>query len=312
MANFLFVQNLLQGRLGESRARESILLITDPTAGGLRRLAAAHSFPSLSFPGNVAGCFSIFSSAGLFPAAMAGIDIEGRLAGAGFMDQRLQSSPASQNLAYRLAACYYLTLKKRSYSLQVIMPYAVGLTGVADWFCRLWEETLAGKSSPAGAAAPTPVRAAVGAADQYSLGQLCLAGPPGKMITFLEVEKFQHQLPLPSAYPDIDSLNYLSGHTMAALLEADKQALAFKLMTAGCPNLTIKLPEINAFTIGQLLYLWQVAVVALAALLNINPCDQSAAEAGQKTTFWLLGRPGYEAQKEELEKAPSPMKKYIL
>lgn len=116
MVNFLFIHDLLQGRMGEAKARESFLFITDPQAGGLRRLAAQHGFPSLDFPRNVSGGFSIFSAVGLFPAAMAGIDIAGLLAGARFMDQRLQESSVAQNLAYRLAACYYLTLKRKGRS----------------------------------------------------------------------------------------------------------------------------------------------------------------------------------------------------
>ncbi len=311
MANFLIVYDLLQGRLGEAKAKESFLFITDPQEGGLRRLADAGGFPSLSFPVNVTGGFSIFSAAGLFPAAMAGIDIEGLLAGARFMDQRLQESPASQNLAYRLAACYYLISKRKGRSIQVIMPFADSLAGVAHWFCRLWAESLGEKIGSDGAAGLTPMRA-VGATDQHSLGQLLMAGPTDKIITFLEVEKFQHALPIPSSYPDIDSLNYLGGRRLAELPGVHKQSLAFNLMKNGRPNLTIKLPEINAFTIGQLLYLWEVTVAAMGALLHVNPFDQSGFEVGEKTTFGLIGRTGYESQKEEFDKAPPLQNKYIL
>ena len=126
------------------------------------------------------------------------------------------------------------------------------------------------------------------------------------------MEKFQHALPIPSSYPDIDSLNYLGGRRLAELLGVHKQSLAFNLMKNGRPNLTIKLPEINAFTIGQLLYLLEVTVAAMGGLLNVNPFDQSGFEVGEKTTFGLMGRTGYESQKEEFDKAPPLLNKYIL
>lgn len=314
IAKFLFIYKLLQGRSGEAQARESFVLTTDPEKGGLRGLAEAEGFPSLTVPANVGGRFSVFSAVGLFPAAMAGIDISGLMAGARFMDQRLQASAAADNLAYRLAACYYLAFRRKGRPIQVFMPYAGNLTGVADWLCQLWAESLGKKTTLDGNVVhtgPTPVRA-VGVTDQHSLLQLFMEGPADKLITFLEVEKFNQPITIPACYPEIEGLAYLGGRTLAELMAAEKKATAFNLMKAGRPNLTIKLPEINAFTIGQLLYLFQVTVVALGGLLNINPFDQPGVEGGKQTTYGLLGRRGYEAQREELEKASPLLENYIL
>ncbi len=314
IAQFLFVYSLLQGRLGAAKAREIFVLTTDPKNGLLRRLAETEGFPSLSVPPNVGGRFSVFSAVGLFPAAMAGIDIEDLLAGARFMDQRLQTAPISQNLAYRLAACYYLAFSRQGRSIQVLMPYAASLTGVADWFCQLWAESLGKKFALDGSlvhTGPTPVRA-VGATDQHSQLQLFMEGPADKIITFLEVEKFNQNLTIPSCYPEIEGINYLGGHTFAELLAAEKKATAYHLRKAGRPNLTIRLPEINAFTIGQLMYLFEVTVVAMGGLLNINPFDQPGVEGGKLATYGLMGRQGYEAQREELENAPPLLDKYII
>jgi glucose-6-phosphate isomerase len=314
MAQFLFMYSFLQGRSGAAQARESFVLTTDAAQGGLRRLAEKEGFSSLTVPANVGGRFSVFSAVGLFPAAMAGIDIGGLLAGARFMDQLLEAAPVSQNLAYRLATCYYLAFSRKGRSIQVFMPYAGNLAGVTDWLCQLWAESLGKKMALDGslvATGPTPVRA-VGVSDQHSLLQLFMEGPPDKLITFLEVEKFAQSLPIPACYPGIEGLDYLGGHTFAELLAAEKKATAFNLMKAGRPNLTIKLPEINAFTIGQLMYLFQVTVVALGGLLNINPFDQPGVEGSKQSTYGLLGRPGYETQKKEIDQAPPLLDKYIV
>lgn len=314
MAQFLFVYKLLEGRLGKAHARESFVITTDSDKGGLRRLAELEGFPSLSVPANVGGRFSVLSAVGLFPAALAGIDIEGLLAGARFMDQRLQAAPVAANLAYRLAACYYLAFSQKGRAIQVFMPYAGSLTGLADWLCQLWAESLGKKMTLDGSlvcTGPTPLRA-VGATDQHSQLQLFMEGPADKFITFLEVEKFKQSLPIPAAYPEIEGMDYLGGKTFAELLAAEKQATAFNLMKAGRPSLTIKIPEINAFTIGQLIYLFEVTVVAMGGLLKINPFDQPGVEGGKETTSSLMGRRGYEAQGEELEKAPPLLDKYLL
>ncbi|AEB08219.1 glucose-6-phosphate isomerase [Desulfobacca acetoxidans] len=314
IAQFLFVYSLLKGRLGADKVRDRIVLTTDPEKGMLRHLVQNEGFPSLSVPPNVGGRFSVLAAVGLFPAAMVGVDIEELLEGARFMDQRLRSASISQNLAYRLAACYYLFLSQKARPIQVIMPYAAGLTGIADWFCQLWGESLGKKYALDGSivhVGPTPVRA-VGVTDQHSQLQLYMEGPPDKIITFLEVDKFQHTLAIPRLYPEMEGMHYLGGHSFAELLQAEKKATAFNLIKAGRPNLTLHLPEINPFTLGQLIYLFEVTVVVLGRLLNINPFDQPGVEGGKQTTYGLMGRQGFESQRQEVENAPPVLDKYVL
>jgi glucose-6-phosphate isomerase len=314
LAKFLFLYNLLQGRMDEAKARESFLFTTDPEQGSLRRLIAEKGFPSLSFPRSISSQFSILAAAGLFPAAMAGIDIAGLLAGARFMDQRLQSVPISQNPAYRLAACYYLALTQQGRSIQVIMPYTDRLTGLADWFCGLWAGSLRQASDPGEAVAglgPIPLRAE-GISDHYSLLPQVLHRPADKLVTFLEVAQFTQNLPISSGFQNIPDLNYLGGHTLTALLSAEKKAAALSLVKAGCPNLTIKIPEINAFTIGQLVYLCQYAIVSLAGLFKVDPSGEPEAAGIEATTCGLLGRSGYDRQRQEVENAAQVQNTYVV
>ncbi|MBM4287064.1 MAG: glucose-6-phosphate isomerase [Deltaproteobacteria bacterium] len=311
-AQFLFVYNLLKGRLGADKMRSRFIVTTDPEQGHLCRLAKQEGLHILSVPPNVTGRFAVFSPVGLFPAAMVGIDIEDLLAGARCMDQRLQETPLADNLAYRLAALYFLAFRRKGCDIQVFMPYAASLAGIADWICQLWAESLGKKNAVDGSpasAGPTPVRA-VGTTDQHSQLQLYLEGPANKLITFLEVEKFQHAMTIPSC--GVEEMNYLEGRSLAELLAVEKQATALQLMKHGRPSLTLKLPEINPFTIGQVLYLLQVTVAALGVLLNINPLDQPGVESGKQATYGLLGRPGYEAWGQEIADTPLPLGKYMI
>jgi glucose-6-phosphate isomerase len=314
LAQFLFIYQLLIGRVSKERAAERIILTTDPEKGVLRRLAAREDFPSLSVPPGVGGRFSVLSPVGLLPAHMVGIDVEELLAGARYMAVRLREEDHRRNPAYRLASLFYLFATHRARHILAIMPYASTLAGMADWFCQLWAESLGKKFNLEGRvvhAGSTPVRA-VGATDQHSQLQLYMEGPHDKLITFLEVGKFQHQVDLPALYPDQEELGYLGGHTMNELLQVEQRATAFNLMKAGRPSLTLHLPEINAFTVGQLIYLLEVTTVVAGGLLGVNPLDQPGVEGGKHTTYGLMGRPGFEKYRQELEQAPPRLEKYVV
>jgi glucose-6-phosphate isomerase len=313
LAQFLFAYHFLKGRVGEAKARERFVVTTDPEKGNLRRLAVQEGFPSLSVPPGVGGRYSVLTPVGLLPAAMVGIDLEELLAGARFMDQRLQSPEFQHNPALCLAALYYLfSLRERN--ILVIMPYATALTGMADWFCQLWAESLGKKNDLQGRevnVGTTPVKA-VGATDQHSQLQLYMEGPQDKLITFLEVGKFQNRLEIPDLFPEMEGLHYLGGHSFNELIQAEQTATSFNLAREGRPNLTLRLPEINAFTIGQLIYLLEVTTVAAASLLGVNPLDQPGVEGGKQTAYGLMGRPGFEDKRRDLEAGPSRMEKYVI
>jgi glucose-6-phosphate isomerase len=313
LAQFLFAYQLMRGRVGEAKARECFVVTTDPEKGNLRRLAVQEGFPSLSVPPPVGGRFSVLTPVGLLPAAMVGIDLEELLAGARFMDQRLNAADYRENLASRLASLFYL-FARNARNILVIMPYATALTGMADWFCQLWAESLGKKQDLQGreaGAGTTPVRA-VGATDQHSQLQLYMEGPQDKLIAFLEVGKSKHHLEIPDLFPEMEGLHYLGGHSLGELLQAEQKATAFNLRQAGRPNLTLRLPEINAFTIGQLIYLLEVVTVVSASLLGVDPLDQPGVEGGKQTTYGLMGRPGFADKRREIEEAPPKMEKYVI
>lgn len=313
LAQFLVLYRLLANRVGgEEALRERIFITTDPVKGPLRHLVQLLGFPSLPVPPEVGGRYSVLSAVGLFPAFLAGIDIEALLAGARFMDVRLKNSRVEDNPAYILAALYYLFFQKKKRPILVTMAYSNALAALADWFAQLWAESLGKRLDLAGQVVETgstPVKA-VGVTDQHSQLQLYAEGPHDKLITFWSVEKFHHTLEIPRLFEEVEALGYLGGHSLNELFKAEETATAFNLMKAGRPNLTITLPEINPFTVGQLIFLLEVATVAAGGLLQVNPLDQPGVEGGKLITFGLLGRPGYEAYREEFAQAPPKLSKY--
>jgi glucose-6-phosphate isomerase len=312
MAQFMWAYQILQNRVGEEKARERLIITTDPEKGPLRELVRREGLSSLVIPPKVGGRFSVLSAVGLLPASLVGINVKELLAGARFMDQRLKKAEPAQNLAYRLASLFFLFATAKKRPILVMMPYAATLAALADWFCQLWAESLGKKLALDGSvvhAGSTPVRA-IGATDQHSQLQLYMEGPADKFIAFLQVEKFQHRLEIPDLFGDQQDLGYLAGHSLDQLLDLERQATAFNLMKAGRPSLTLRLPEINPFTMGQLIYLLEVATVAAASLFAVNPLDQPGVEGGKQTTYGLMGRPGFEARRQEFAAAPAPLEKY--
>jgi len=187
----------------------------------------------------------------------------------------------------------------------VMMPYAHRLRHIADWFAQLWAESLGKRVNLDGEVVhvgTTPIKA-LGATDQHSQVQLYVEGPYDKLVNFIAVDEYTTTLPIPPAYPHLEGVAYLGDHTFNALIRAEQQATAIALSDAGRPNMTHHLPAINAFTLGQLLMLFEMQTAIAGALLNINTFDQPGVEAGKIATYALLGRTGFEARKREIEAA---------
>jgi glucose-6-phosphate isomerase len=306
LAQFLWVYQLLKGRLGEAKARERIIITSGPDQGPLKSLVAREHLPSLAVPPQVGSRFSVLSAVGLLPAFLTGIDVEELLAGARAMDQHLKDASIDNNPAYRLAALFYLFATAKQRPILVFMPYANALSGLAEWFGQLWAAGL-GKQT----AGSTPVTA-LGATDQHSQLQLYMEGAADKLVTFLTVDKFKNNLDIPESYPDDPAFGYLGGHSFQELLGAEQQAAAFNLMKTGRPNLTLHLPEINPFIIGQLIYLLEVVAVAAAGLFGVKAYAQPGVEGGTQTTSGLMGRPGFESFRQECAAAPPALDKYRI
>ena len=307
LAQFLRVYQWLREAVGPGGARERVVVTTDPERGFLRKVAREEGLPSLPVPPGVGGRFSVLTPVGLFPLAAVGVDVEALLAGAAHMDRFTSLPDPWENPAY-LFGLTHVMLYRRGRAVHVMMPYGDGLRGVADWFRQLWAESLGKRRDTRGRdvwVGPTPVRA-VGTTDQHSQMQLYMEGPPDKVITFLEVECPRRDVSLPALFPDHEEVGYLAGRTLGQLLAAEKRATEAALTRNARPNLTLRLPRVSPHTLGQLLYLLEVATVFAGGLLGVNPLDQPGVELGKKLTFALMGRPGFEDLAAQVEAGATP------
>lgn len=302
LAQFLIVRKKLKEVCGE-HFHEHIVVTTDRERGNLVSLAEHEGYERFSIPQGIGGRFSELTPVGLLPAAVCGIDIFELLDGAIDMDQQIRKhEDVFQNPAQLRAALAYLSLKQGK-TISVFMPYADGLKTMADWYAQLWAESLGKRYDRQGQevwTGQTPVKA-LGVTDQHSQMQLYTEGPKDKIFTFVTVEQVKEDILIPWE-PDLDeSLQFLGNHQLSELLQAEFKATEYALTLAERLHQTIILPELSAYTVGQLLLLLEWETAYMGELLNINAFDQPGVEEGKIGTFALMGRAGYEERKSAIE-----------
>lgn len=311
MSQYLIIYDLLKKALGDEAASH-IIATTSESKGNLIRLAKKEGFKTFYIPDGVGGRFSELCPVGLLPAAVVGIDIRQMLAGAAFMDKLCREKQMKKNPALVSAALSYISMKKGK-NISVMMPYADSLRYMSDWYCQLWAESLGKAENFAGEQVfegQTPVKA-LGVTDQHSQVQLYREGPFDKVITFLAVDRYREEVVISDGCEDIPDVNFLCGHTMNELIDAERRATEYALTVSERPNRTIFLPEVNAFTVGELLYFYEMETAFCGEMLGIDTYNQPGVEAGKNATYALLGRKGYERTKEEMEAAKTKKDEFI-
>jgi len=296
MAQYLVVEGLLHDALGEESARGHLLFTTDPRQGTLRTIAEEEGIPALEVPPNVGGRFSVLSSVGLLPAAVVGVEIQELLAGARDMGERCRRESLAENPAGLLATLLHHWDTEQGAPIHVLMPYSNRLRSFAAWFQQLWAESLGKARDREGNTVnvgPTPLPA-LGATDQHSLLQLLMEGPRDKVVLFMGVEEVQDPVAIPSIRTEHPALSYLGGHSLAELLETERQATMEALRQEGRPNLSIQVRDLTPRALGELFMLFEVATVFAGALHGIDPLNQPGVELGKRLTYGLLGREGFE------------------
>ena len=312
MAQYLIIMDILKAKFGD-KAKEHIIATTSSAKGNLIKIAKEEGLKTFYIPDGVGGRFSELCPVGLLPASVLGIDIKELLKGAEYMDKLCATSDVKSNPALMSALLSYITINKGK-NISVMMPYADGLKLVADWYCQLWAESLGktfdndGKKVFVG---QTPVKA-LGVTDQHSQVQLYTEGPFDKVTTFLAVDNYRKTFKIADGCEDIPDVNFLCGHTMNELIQAERVATEYALTVKERLNRTIYLPEINAFTIGQLLFFFELETAYAGEMFNINTYNQPGVEGGKNATYALLGRKGYEEKKAELNNAPKKDDKFII
>lgn len=316
-AQFMVIRDLLKRGVG-AEYKSNIVAVTDPKSGTMRKICDSEGFTTLPVPDGVGGRFSVLSPVGLFSAAMCGIDINGLLDGAASMDPSCSREDLSKNPAALIAFLLVELGENKGKTIDVMMPYSNNLYLLADWYRQLWAESLGKEVDLSGQkvhAGFTPVKA-LGTTDQHSQVQLYREGPNDKVFCLLEVADFGTIGAAPGAGGDVkiptglgvEAIKYLEGKSMTALLNAEKRATEYALVESQRPNFTIKFPKIDAFHVGQFIYLWEMVTAYAGLMLNIDAYNQPAVETGKVATFGLMGRGGYEKHKAAVEKTlgPSP------
>jgi len=276
---------------------------TDADAGALRQIVNDEGFRSLAIPAGIGGRYSVLTAVGLFPAAVAGIDVSELLAGAAAMDERCSSASLFENPAYLLGAVHYLAHVARQKNVHVMMPYSDALASLADWYAQLCAESLGKELDLDGRVVHNGVTplAAVGPSDQHSRLQLFVEGPNDKILTFVRVEDHGMRLEIPKGYGDLESVEYLGGRTLGELLNLEQRATEISLAERGRMTTTLHVPAVNAFTLGQLFYLLEVQTILEAALYRIDPFNQPGIEASKRLTYGMAGRHGFEEKRAEVD-----------
>jgi glucose-6-phosphate isomerase len=297
LAQFLILRERMIERLGEAAHREHVVITTDAERGALREIARREEYRSFEVPAGVGGRYSVLSSVGLFSSALVGIDVKGLLAGAAAMDECCQSAQLEHNPALAYAAHQWLLHSLKGKSIAVNFPYSGRLRDLSAWYAQLLAESLGKRLDRAGRVVhrgPTPL-CALGATDQHSLQQLFVEGPADKWFTFSSVQTPDHALAIPHAHEDLEDVGYLCGRELVELYRAEREGTRRALTQAGRPSVELQLGAIDAHSVGQLIFFYELAVALMGELYDVDAFDQPGIEAGKRAAFELLGRPGYGA-----------------
>jgi len=304
IAQFLIVVEMLKEAMGKVSIKKNLVVTTDPKNGLMRKIAKREQFHSFPIPEKLGGRFAILSAAGLFSAAMEGIDIEGLLEGARIMDSRLQEPDFMRNPAYLSAMFQYLADTRQGRNMVVMMPYIRKLSGLTDWYRQLWAESVGKCCSRDGNivnCGSTPINA-LGVTDQHSQLQLYTEGPQDKILVFLAADKYAEEcaIPLNTSLKEKD-LEYLQGSSLELLIQTERIATTLALQKAKRPNMTFILPEVTPCTFGQLIYLLEIQVAFAGELYNVDTFEQPGNDEVKNAIYAMMGRKGFEAKRREIE-----------
>ncbi len=293
-ASFMILWNKMREVLGEN-ASKRFLATTDPEKGSIRKIAKTYGIPTLSFPASIVGRYSVLSPAGLLLAEIAGIDSNELLHGADEIINRCTNNEIWENPAFIFASLLYLMSTEENRNINVMMPYANGLKSLSEWFCQLWAESL-GKLGFG--ITPYP---SMGTTDQHSQLQLWMEGPDDKVVIFIRIEDYGEDVTIPYVFNEIKDFSFLSNKTVSSLIKYEEELTEVVLADASKPNMTIIVPKMDAYHIGQLFQFLEFSTVVIGFLFNVNPFNQPWVEYSKNLVYGLMGREGLNEEKKKLE-----------
>ncbi|MBC8698793.1 glucose-6-phosphate isomerase [Staphylococcus pseudintermedius] len=291
---FRIFKKLLEEKYGKEEAVKRIFATTDQAKGALKQLATNEGYETFVVPDDVGGRFSVLTAVGLLPIAVAGIDIDAMMGGATKAREELSSDDLSSNIAYQYASIRNI-LYNKGYTTEMLINYEPSLQYFNEWWKQLFGES-EGKDLkgiyPSSANFTT---------DLHSLGQYVQEGRRFLIETVLKVENPEHDITIEEDADDLDGLNYLAGKTVDEVNTKAFEGTLLAHTDGGVPNMVVKLPRLDAETYGYVVYFFELAVAMSGYQLGVNPFNQPGVEAYKQNMFALLGKPGFEDKKKDLE-----------
>lgn len=292
---FRVFKKLLIERYGKAEAGKRIYTTTDKEKGALKNLATEEGYESFIVPDDVGGRFSVLTAVGLLPIAVSGADIVKLMEGAASQRERCLHSSFEDNDAVKYAAIRNILLRKGK-NIEILANYEPSLHYVSEWWKQLYGES-EGKDQKGIFPASVDLTT-----DLHSMGQYIQDGQRMIFETVINLEKQRSEIIMEEEDIDLDGLNYLTGKSVDFINKSAMKGTLLAHTDGNVPNLVINLPEENEFYIGQLFYFFEFACGVSGYMLGVNPFDQPGVESYKKNMFALLGKPGYEQQREELLK----------
>lgn len=291
---FRVFRDLLVERYGEDGAKGRIYATTDKARGTLKELSDKKGYETFVIPDDVGGRFSVLTAVGLLPIACAGCDIDALMKGAAAAREEYSECDLDKNACYKYAALRNILYNKGK-SVEMLISYENSFAMMAEWFKQLYGES-EGKDGKG-----LYPSSAVFSTDLHSLGQFVQDGSRVMFETVIQFAEPQKEFFLKDEATNVDGLNFLSNQNMSVVNRKAFEGTVIAHTEGGVPNIVLELPRLDEFELGYIIYFFEKACAISGYMLGVNPFDQPGVESYKKNMFALLGKPGYESARAELE-----------
>ena len=292
---FRVFKEMLEKKYGKEEAAKRIYATTDKARGALKNLATEEGYESFVVPDDVGGRFSVLTAVGLLPIAVSGADIEKLMEGATAGRELALNKPFEENDALQYAAVRNI-LHRKGKSVEVLANYEPSLHYVSEWWKQLYGES-EGKDQKGIFPASVDLTT-----DLHSMGQFIQDGSRIMYETVLNVETSREEILINEEPVDLDGLNYLAGKSMDFVNKSAMNGTVLAHTDGNVPHLMVNIPEQDEFYLGELFYFFEFACGVSGYVSGVNPFNQPGVESYKSNMFALLGKPGYEKEREELLK----------
>jgi len=292
---FRVFKEVLEKKYGQAEAGKRIYVTTDKSRGALKNLAMEEGYESFVVPDDVGGRFSVLTAVGLLPIAVSGADIDKLMEGAAAGRKRAMEADFEENDALKYAAIRNI-LHRKGKTIEILANYEPSLHFVSEWWKQLYGES-EGKDQKGIFPAAVDLTT-----DLHSMGQFIQDGARTMFETILNVEESKCEIRIQEEPVDLDGLNYLAGQTVDFVNKNAMNGTILAHTDGNVPNLIVSIPRQDEYSLGELFYFFEFACGVSGYTLGVNPFNQPGVESYKKNMFALLGKPGFEKERDELLK----------